>query len=234
MKTQCVMNVKVRWHYSGCEIPPVLELLVADQMSSVQQSTLMSATFLTSASGLADSPRDQVPEVAFVGRSNVGKSSVLNCVAGARKLARTSKTPGRTQLFNYFDVDAGGRLVDLPGYGYAKVPLRVSAAWRKRISSYLAKRTQLRGLVLVMDARHPFRETDISMMRECSQAELPLLALLNKSDKLSKSASIRCLQKNQEKLALLGYGADDLINFSAHTGEGAQFLRKWIRERLTG
>lgn len=203
-------------------------------MSGGQSSIVMSARFLTSASGLSDAPRDQVPEVAFVGRSNVGKSSVLNRLAGAQKLARTSKTPGRTQLFNFFDLDAGGRLVDLPGYGYAKVPMRVSAAWRKRISAYLARRTQLRGLVLVMDARHPFRESDVDMIKECSNAELPLLALLNKSDKLSKSASMRGLQKNRETFASLGHDAQHLISFSAQTGEGVRLAREWIRERLAG
>lgn len=192
----------------------------------------MSARFLTSASSLTEAPCDHVPEVAFVGRSNVGKSSVLNRIAGARKLARTSKTPGRTQLFNYFDLDAGGRLVDLPGYGYAKVPLRVSAAWRKRLSAYLAKRSELCGLVLVLDARHPFRESDIDMIKECSKAQVPLLALLNKSDKLSKSANLKSLQEGRERLASLGRGADALISFSAHTGMGSQAARDWIRRRL--
>ncbi len=192
----------------------------------------LSARFLTSASSLADTPRDHLPEVAFVGRSNVGKSSVLNCITGARKLARTSKTPGRTQLFNYFDLDVGGRLVDLPGYGYAKVPARISAAWRIRISTYLAKRAQLGGLVLVMDARHPFQDKDVNMISECASAELPVLALLNKSDKLSKSAKLKCLHKSRETLFALQYGADDLILFSAHTGEGAEAARNWILERL--
>lgn len=167
-----------------------------------------------------------------MGRSNVGKSSVLNRIAGARKLARTSKTPGRTQLFNYFDLDAGGRLVDLPGYGYAKVPVRVSAIWQKRVSAYVCKRAELRGLVLVMDARHPFRESDLKMIEACSSAGLPFLALLNKSDKLSRGERFRCVQKSRETLASLGYSADDLISFSAHTGEGANVACIWIRQRL--
>ncbi len=192
----------------------------------------MAARFLTSAVNHQDAPGSEVAEVAFVGRSNAGKSSVLNRITGTHKLARISKTPGRTQMFNYFELDEGGRLVDLPGYGFARVSASTSATWRRRISAYLRHRTQLRGIVLVMDIRHPFRENDLSMIEECLRAGLPLLALLNKSDKLAKTHGLACLGRSREQFGSLGYPGDDVIRFSARTGEGAEAVRAWIRSHL--
>ena len=201
-------------------------------MNSDDRTPGLSASFLTSASGPKDAPRDEVPEVAFIGRSNAGKSSVLNRITGARNLARTSKTPGRTRLFNYFDLARGGRLVDLPGYGYAKVPKQVSDAWQRRIASYLENRTQLRGLVLVMDARHPFRDLDLAMIQGCTEISLPLLALLNKSDKLSKNDRLNGLRKGREILASFSESERELVGFSARSGEGADQARDWILQHL--
>lgn len=192
----------------------------------------LDAQFVTSASSIADAPQDQMPEVAFVGRSNSGKSSVLNCLTGRAKLARTSKTPGRTQMFNYFEVQDVGRLVDLPGYGYAKVSKRLSRAWQKNIYRYLSFRAELQGLVLVMDARHPLRESDLDMIVACQEAKLPVLALLNKSDKLSKSAKLQCLREAQSLVVSLGAVPIETMNFSAHTGEGADEARAWIFARF--
>ena len=201
-------------------------------------SARLNAQFLTSASSLEDAPADAVFEVAFAGRSNAGKSSVLNCLAGSAKLARTSKTPGRTQRFNYFDVAVGGhlsgRLVDLPGYGYAKVSRRISSAWQENILRYLHLRAQLHGLVLVMDARHAFRASDLDVIQACKDSGLPVLALLNKSDKLSKSASLQGVREGRQTLAPLSSTHDHVLSFSARTGEGAPEARAWIEARLRG
>ena len=146
-----------------------------------------SATYLTSASRLNQCPPDTGAEVAFAGRSNAGKSSAINALTGNGKLARTSKTPGRTQLLNFFDLSAPDtRLVDLPGYGYAKVPLAMKQQWQKNLDTYLQKRRSLRGVVLVMDIRHPMKEFDLMMVDWCGRSGLPLHVLLTKADKLSK------------------------------------------------
>ena len=222
-------RLKTGLHYSGWATSPAV---VLKPMNDTDQAPSLEAGFLTSAASLKQAPQDDVPEVAFVGRSNAGKSSVLNRITGTRNLARTSKTPGRTQLFNYFDFAVGGRLVDLPGYGYAKVPKRVSDAWQRRIAAYLNNREQLRGLVLVMDARHAFRELDIEIIRGCRAAEMPLLALLNKSDKLSKNDAVKTLREGKERLQLLGGGEHTLVSFSARTGLGAHEARAWVLGRL--
>jgi len=195
-------------------------------------SARLDAQFLTSASSIEDAPRDAVPEVAFIGRSNSGKSSVLNCLTGQTKLARTSKTPGRTQRFNYFEARNLGRLVDLPGYGFAKVSRRVTSAWQRNIVQFLEHRAQLSGLVLVMDARHPFRASDLEMMRACESQQLPVLALLNKSDKLSKSAKINSLRAGSATLASHHLESAHVLTFSARSGEGADEARDWIRTKL--
>lgn len=146
------------------------------------------ATFLISAAKLEQLPEDEGIEVAFVGRSNAGKSSVLNQLTNNSKLARVSKTPGRTQLINIFTLDEDRRLVDLPGYGYAKVPPAVKAAWQKTLGNYLLERECLRGVILVMDIRHPLTEFDTNMLHWAEQSNLSVHILLNKSDKLNFGA----------------------------------------------
>ena len=146
------------------------------------------AQFLKSAAKVSQLPEDFGVEVAFAGRSNAGKSSALNCLTEQKQLARTSKTPGRTQLINLFTLaDENHRLVDLPGYGYAKVPQKVKQDWHKHLGEYLETRECLKGLVLLMDSRHPLKELDNMLVDWATHRELPVHILLTKADKLSKN-----------------------------------------------
>src|SRR5690606_21331776 len=154
------------------------------------------ASFIKSASQVDQCPPDQGYEVAFAGRSNAGKSSALNTLTHAR-LARTSKTPGRTQLINFFALDDTHRLVDLPGYGYAKVPLELKEHWKKHLDAYLTSRQSLAGVVLVMDIRHPLSAFDRMMLDWANVAGLPAHILLSKTDKLSFGAAKGVLLKVQ-------------------------------------
>ena len=145
------------------------------------------AKFQISASKLSQCPEDTGAEVAFAGRSNAGKSSAINTLTNNKKLARTSKTPGRTQLINFFSLNIEDtRLVDLPGYGYAKVPIAMKAHWQYHLDQYLQQRRSLRGVVLVMDIRHPMKEFDHMMVEWCESTQVPLHVLLTKSDKLKR------------------------------------------------
>ena len=183
----------------------------------------LEATFLTSAPNLRKCPRDDVPEIAFAGRSNAGKSSVLNQLSGNRRTAKVSKTPGRTQLLNFFDLQRGGRLVDLPGYGYAKAGKAAQAQWQQAVNDYLSNRDNLVALVLVTDIRHPGQAFDEELISWSHASELPMRVLLNKSDKLSRSAQQKALQafrkahQHQPLLsvqcfsALKGNGKEELI-----------------------
>jgi len=149
------------------------------------------AQFLASSAGPADMPPPGPPELAFAGRSNVGKSSAINALTGRKRLAFTSKTPGRTQTINFFELGAGARLVDLPGYGYAKVPHAVREGWRTLVGSYVRSRATLTGVVLVMDARHPLTELDLQLVEFLG--DVRLLALLSKADKLPRAAQSKTL-----------------------------------------
>ncbi|QJD59777.1 YihA family ribosome biogenesis GTP-binding protein [Pseudomonas sp. gcc21] len=154
------------------------------------------ATFIKSASQVDQCPMDVGYEVAFAGRSNAGKSSALNTLTHAR-LARTSKTPGRTQLINFFALDEQRRLVDLPGYGYAKVPLALKEHWKQHLDAYLTQRDSLVGLVLVMDIRHPLSDFDRMMLEWADVSGLPAHILLSKADKLAYGAAKNVLLKVQ-------------------------------------
>jgi GTP-binding protein len=145
--------------------------------------------FLTSAARVEQCPPDEGAEVAFAGRSNAGKSSALNAITGRKDLARTSKTPGRTQLINFFALTDGARLVDLPGYGYAKVPEEIKARWRRLMTRYVETRASLKGLVIVMDARHPLTDFDAQMLGWARAQGLTAHVLLTKADKLSRGAA---------------------------------------------
>ena len=144
------------------------------------------AKFLLSAPTLRQCPEDSGCEVAFAGRSNAGKSSAINTLTNNKNMARTSKTPGRTQLINYFEVGQDKRLVDLPGYGYAKVPKAVKAKWDHHLAEYLQLRQSLVGLILLMDIRHPLQDYDQQMLNWAAQAGLPVHILLTKADKLKR------------------------------------------------
>lgn len=186
------------------------------------------AVFLKSAASPKDFPLDTGREVAFVGRSNSGKSTAVNAVTGARKLARVSKTPGRTQLINFFTLDEGRRLVDLPGYGFARVAPDVQARWRRSLETYLAERASLVGLVVTMDIRRGVTALDEQLLRWlASRRELPVAVLLTKADKMSRSAAIA-----QEREIKAQLGADvELVRFSAVSGEGIDEAQALI-ERL--
>jgi GTP-binding protein len=159
------------------------------------------AEFLTSAARFDQCPADEGWEVAFAGRSNAGKSSAINCLTGNRKLARTSKTPGRTQLINFFDLGENRRLVDLPGYGFAKVPESVKRAWTRQLETYLQERRSLRGIVLLMDIRHPLREFDEMVLNWAVAAHMPVHVLLTKADKLKRGPASASLHKLRGQLA---------------------------------
>jgi GTP-binding protein len=184
------------------------------------------AQFLTSAPSLRDCPPDDTPEVAFAGRSNAGKSSVLNQLTGNRNLARTSKTPGRTQMLNFFESEWGGRLVDLPGYGYAAASKEKRRGWQRHVEAYLAERRSLAGLVLVMDARHAFQPFDQQMIDWAVAAEMPTLVLLNKADKLKQSAKAKTLREANDRLAHIPHIA--AVLFSATTGLGRDAVMRQI------
>lgn len=160
-----------------------------------KQIQYASAKYLTSAKEIKGLPEDVGAEVAFIGRSNSGKSSALNTITGIKGLARTSSTPGRTQMINFFDLGEGFRLVDLPGYGYAKVPMPIKEKWRRFTNSYLESRESLRGLMLVMDIRHPLKELDWQIINWTAECDLPCHILLTKADKL-KPAKARVARQD--------------------------------------
>lgn len=157
------------------------------------------AQFLISAAKVEQCPPDEGLEVAFVGRSNSGKSSAINTLTRTG-LARTSKTPGRTQLLNFFSLDADRRLVDLPGYGYAKVPIPLKQHWQKHLEAYLSQRDSLTGIVLMMDIRHPFTPFDRMMLDWAKDSGMPVHILLTKCDKLTPGAARSSLQQTRKQL----------------------------------
>lgn len=159
------------------------------------------AKFVSSAPRLKDAPPDEGMEIAFAGRSNAGKSSAINTLVQQNALARVSKTPGRTQLLNFFALDAQRKLVDLPGYGYAKVPEAVKRDWQQMMENYLKNRKALCGIVLVMDIRHPLTEFDWQMVEWCEHSKLPLHILLTKADKLKFGAAKTTLLQVQRELS---------------------------------
>ena len=158
-------------------------------------STYFQASFITSAAKLYQSPEDTGYEIAFAGRSNAGKSSAINTLCQQTALARASRTPGRTQLLNFFRVDDQRRLVDLPGYGYAAVAQDIKADWQGALADYLEKRECLRGVILMMDSRHPLKDYDIQMLEWANHIEIPLHVLLTKVDKLNRKEQAISLER---------------------------------------
>ena len=164
------------------------------------------AQFFTSAPDIKHLPKDDGIEIAFAGRSNAGKSSALNTLTRQKGLARTSKTPGRTQMINVFTLEEGRRLVDLPGYGFAQVPLEMKKKWQRSLAEYLEKRSSLKGLVVLMDIRHPFKDLDQDLIRWAVDSKLPVLALLTKADKFKSGK--RKAQVLMAREAAIAFGGD--------------------------
>jgi GTP-binding protein len=201
---------------------------------SIKDNPYRTARYVISAHNLKQLPDDEGFEVAFAGRSNAGKSSAINTLTDQKSLARTSKTPGRTQQIVIFDVGPGRRIADLPGYGYAKVPDKLRAHWRHVMERYFNQRQSLRGVVLVMDIRHPMREFDQQMLGWCSAVSVPCHVLLTKSDKLKRGPAQATLLKVSRALpdgatcqvfsSKSRNGLDDLI----------QCLNQWYEIGSTG
>lgn len=183
------------------------------------------AKFLISAPDIAHLdthlPGDTGIEIAFAGRSNAGKSSALNALTEQKNLARTSKTPGRTQLINVFALDDNRRLVDLPGYGFAQVPMAMKLKWQNALGEYLQERKCLSGVVVLMDIRHPLKDLDKQMIQWSVASEIPVLALLTKSDKLAQSARMKTVNEVRKKLAEFGDWVQ-VEPFSSLKGTGKQ------------
>ncbi|MFZ0467833.1 MAG: ribosome biogenesis GTP-binding protein YihA/YsxC [Thiogranum sp.] len=190
------------------------------------------AQFLTSVPEVRLAPPDTGAEAAFAGRSNAGKSSALNAITAQRSLARTSKTPGRTQQINFFDLGDDRRLVDLPGYGYAKVPQAMKDRWQRHLAEYLRVRQSLRGLVLLMDCRHPLTEFDQNMLSWCTDAGLPVHILLTKADKLKRGPASSVLLAVRKQLPEWHPQASVQL-FSALKNAGVDAAREVLSSWLT-
>ena len=189
------------------------------------------AQYTISATQLSELPVDEGIEVAFAGRSNAGKSSAINTITDQKSLARISKTPGRTQMINFFTVDENRSLVDLPGYGYAKVPEKIKIRWQQTLGKYLETRRALRGLVLMMDIRHPLKEFDLQMIKWANNAKLSVHILLTKSDKLKRGAansSLLLVNNELRKKELLA--SVQLFSSLNHEGkqEAIEQLNQWF------
>ncbi len=186
---------KIKNQYNN-DIYFILDCIVTSSTINLHQ-----ARFITSAPDITKLGEDTGIEVAFAGRSNAGKSSALNTLTQQKSLARTSKTPGRTQLINVFEVQEGKRLIDLPGYGFAKVPLAMKQKWQKALGDYLQQRDCLQGLIVLMDIRHPLKDLDLDLIHWAADSELPILVLLTKSDKLSQGKASAEVLSVKKKLA---------------------------------
>ncbi|MBI3776833.1 MAG: YihA family ribosome biogenesis GTP-binding protein [Gammaproteobacteria bacterium] len=195
--------------------------------------SLKNARFIAGAAQLHQAPADFGHEVAFVGRSNSGKSSAINAITHNSKLARVSKQPGRTQQINFFEVTELQRIVDLPGYGFAKAPLEMRESWTKLIEAYISQRESLSGLILVADVRRGITELDWTLLEWCSQVSVPVHVLLSKSDKLSRSAAALALRTVHKVLAEANFAAE-LQLFSAVTGVGLAQVQGVVSYWLRG
>lgn len=185
---------------------------------------LRGARFVLAAHEPRQLPADAGAEIAFAGSSNAGKSSALNALAGHGSLARTSKTPGRTQQIVVFDLPDGKRLIDLPGYGYAKVPVSLREHWRVAIDAYLNTRQSLRGLVLIADVRHALKDYDRQMLGFCAAIKLPCVVLLSKADKLSRAQALTAQHAVQREIDQLQWHARTIL-FSATARTGIEEAR---------
>src|SRR6185312_14106583 len=189
---------------------------------------VVTAEFLKSAFKEADWPRDSKPEIAFLGRSNVGKSSLINSLLGVRGLARTSSTPGRTQSLNFFQIDDQYRFVDLPGFGYARVPREIKSTWGEMATSYLAKREQLVLSIHIVDSRHEPSKQDLQLHEWLQHNHKPYLIVITKSDKLSKNE----LAQSARRAARVFQDTDSIIAYSATRRQGREQLWSAIEKSL--
>ena len=192
---------------------------------------MLNASFYITVANLADLPMESLAEVAFAGRSNAGKSSAINAIAQHRRLAFVSKMPGRTQHLNFFRVAEQHYLVDLPGYGFARAPIVQKRAWQGLIGGYLHDRPQLRGLVLIMDIRHPFSDLDLQLLHWFKETGKPVHVLLSKADKLSRSQAATTLHRVRDTLASEGIpGNAQLFSSLKKAGleEAEAVLRQWL------
>jgi GTP-binding protein len=190
---------------------------------------IRSAKFICSAVTPEHYPPADLPEVAFAGRSNVGKSSLINKILNRKKLVRTSKTPGRTQLLNFFEINEIYRFVDLPGYGYAKVPAEVQKRWRPMVETYLTSRSNMRGMVLLLDIRREPSKEDLNLWHWLQTMSIEVVTVTTKVDKLSRN------KRNKQIAAIaktLGCKKEELIEFSAMTGEGRHEIWKELLRLL--
>jgi GTP-binding protein len=201
------------------------------RISSMPESERVFAglRFITSVARLEDLPPPDRPEIAFAGRSNVGKSSAINALAQRRRLAFFSKTPGRTQMLNFFELGERARLVDLPGYGFARAPQAIRQGWDRLVGGYIASRASLVGLVVLMDARRPFTEHDRRLLAWLRPTGRRLLVLLSKSDKLSRREREAQLRPARAQLASQDPQAQ-LLLFSSRSGEGVEKARALVGE----
>jgi GTP-binding protein len=183
--------------FTGCVPAPTDQEMTSE---TPKHNPYRSARYVISAHNLKQLPDDTGLEVAFAGRSNAGKSSAINTLTGQKSLARTSKTPGRTQQIVIFDIDEKRRIADLPGYGYAKVPDKLKAHWRHVMQQYFNRRQSLRGVVLVMDIRHPMRPFDEQMLAWCAASMVPCHVLLTKADKLKRGPAMAALHSVNKTL----------------------------------
>ncbi|MBT8141644.1 MAG: YihA family ribosome biogenesis GTP-binding protein [Gammaproteobacteria bacterium] len=197
-------------------------------MSKQASQILRKTQFLTSAAGKNGFVPDSGAEIAFSGRSNAGKSSAINALCETSNLARTSKTPGRTQLVNFFEITEGKRLVDLPGYGFAKVPPKVKQEWQQLMQTYFEKRDSLKALIQIMDARHPLKPFDEQMLEWADYDNLPVHILLTKSDKLKRGAAKSTLMKVKNAVGDMA----TVQLFSALNKQGLGEAQKKILELL--
>ena len=190
---------------------------------------IRSAKFVCSAVTPDQYPPADLPEVAFAGRSNVGKSSLINKILNRKKLVRTSKIPGRTQLLNFFEINEIYRFVDLPGYGYAKVPAEVRKRWRPMVESYLTTRVNMRGMVWLLDIRREVSKEDLTLWHWLQAKQVTVITVITKADKLSKN------KRNQQAASIaksLGRETRELIQFSATSGEGKDEIWQALRQLL--
>ena len=186
-----------------------------------------SARFVKSAKQASDFPRDKYPEIAFCGRSNSGKSSLLNALTNSQGLARTSSSPGRTQLINFFLIDGQTYYVDLPGYGYAKVPKGIRDTWGEMVEGYLRNRDPLKLAIMLVDSRIPPTDSDLVMKEWLDHFGIPSLVVLTKSDKISRNETNNALRKCAQTLQ-----SKEIIAFSAVTGFGKEAILKKIRDAI--